>query len=232
MKWDDIWNGTIQLKVGDHVFVHGPGAISAHIRVLSGLYDLLKFGQPSIANHVGIISKVGSLKGRSYISKKPVIHRFASILEALHRFEENGLGRYDDGKSGVVIMRDMTISDDDKEQIVDNIRTKYKGRLYNYPAIAMQVFEQIFSYVLKKKVYPFTRWNLFKKLTYCSRSVAVETYNVTGKTFDCPPASATPDDMLDYELKHLNKKFKLIFFTDNIKSLLMNQIQGTLVVDI
>lgn len=217
MKWEQITRGKIRLKLCDYVFTYGTANISGRIRVLTGLTDLLLRDEPSIANHIGGISEVGRIK----INKKRA-HYWYSILEALKRTIERNLLAYDDGKSGVAIFRDITLTDKQRLDIVGWVRDKFKGKIYNYPAIGMQLLDQIVSFIRMKRTYWFTRINLIK-LPYCSKIWAMGAWAVAERGFGCPPKCADPDQMLDYILQHLTtdpdpnkRKYKLVFATDDM----------------
>lgn len=223
MIWNDIRSGKIKLKIGDMVYTHGKSAVSAHIRVISGLYDLLKKGEPTIANHVGCISKAIFIKG-----SKGTSHHY-DILEALHHFKERSIYSYDDGQTDILIVRDKTIDDRMKLHIVSEVRRKYKGKIYNYGAIVAQIFDNLVSYVRGKEIYILTRLH-FLPGTICSRAWAVEIHKATGYTYGCPPYATTPNKMIDYDLAHPSKK-ELIFYTKRMKEMIDRQINGTIEVN-
>ena len=227
MKWREIWDGTIKLKPNDKFFTYGTGDISEAIRKIEGLLDMKKKGEKSIANHVGVVSTVSYLKGLDYITREPRTVAYINILEAVFPvFKENPLSKYDDGKTGILIIRDITNSDWQNDQVVSYIRRKFLGKLYNIPAIVCQFVDNIISYLIGKDFDYFSKLNILK-LPICSRAVAIADKVVLDKGYGVHANAATPDDMTDYVLSHLGKKYIIVFATDNMLKMIQEQITGT-----
>ena len=214
MNWNDIWSGKIKLKINDRVFVYGHKNISELIRVFEGLLDLRVDGQVSIANHVGCISKF----------EDDTIY----MLEAVWpRFSENLLSKYDDGETEMLIMRDVTINDLQCQQVVAYIRREFKGKLYNVVAIGTQLFDNVVSFIRRKKTIILSKLN-WLKLPICSRALAIADSEVLGHNYDVHPAAASPDDMLDYILRK-PKKYKIIFATDKMLKMVWHQVDNKVI---
>jgi len=207
MKWSDIFCGNIKLKPNDRVFTHGKKGISTYIRIFSGLNDLITKDEPTFVNHVAVISKA------DYMADKPDLRLMEAIFP---KFTENPLKKYDDGETGVVIIRDITNTDLDNLHVLTWIRAKYIGKFYNVPAIVGQLTDSIIGFILRKRFILFSKMNLLK-LPICSRAIAMADSKVLDKNFGVNSAAASPDDMLDFYMDHLKTKCKIIFANDSMQ---------------
>jgi len=197
MKWDLIRDGSIQLLPSDIILTRGSSPYAYGIR----FFTRSRKEPKSVVNH-------------STIVEREVLQKDYVIIDISSTVYRHSLYDYDDGKTGVIILRDITLSKKERKKIRNKAR-EYLGRGYSPLKVAGQMIDGILGKITGKNHTWFTRKLSFDWLIICSYVVA-KAYAITGRLFGVEAGVADPDDILDFAVRHLGKTHSYIFYTDNM----------------
>lgn len=164
------------LEKGDIVLTAGNGWVSRAIRRFSK-----RIGESRTrVNHVGIVVETGMGGG-------------ATIVEALHRVRRHTINKqYFGTGTAVAVFRPRNLNRTQRAAIV-RVAEGYVGRKYGYLKIALHWLDWALQ-----GAYVFRRLGQMDRYPICSYLVAQAYLKGAGKTFDCAPGKAQPDDIWDF----------------------------------
>lgn len=203
MKWNQIRNGTIKLKLCDLCFSRGKSAFGKAIRwATTGSGE-----KKSLVNHVFGITGI----------KKDCLKIDYSIIEALSRVKKTNLFDYDNGIDEVIIIRPLGVTPSEKYYVVLEVE-KSLGQIYSPLRIVGQFIDNMIMKILPVEVSFFDRISApFSKICSVLWSIPLSRIGVKfGASF---AGGLDPDEMLDYCLTNPSE-FDVVFVSDGLEKLM------------
>jgi hypothetical protein len=189
MQWVDLYRGTIKLQKGDVVLTAGAGVFG----------KIIRWGTNGIVNHTAMVTD---------IHYDPYSLNRYKITEALFRVTEHSLFRYDDNKSNIYIFRHKNLIDIERDKLVTEIK-RHKFKFYSPLRIFGQTIDKLIGKIIHKDIDYFDQMSNFPFTTICSTLVS-EAYEKIGITFGEDADSITPQEIMNWVLKH--SSWELIFW--------------------
>jgi len=197
MNWEDIRNGTVKLIPADIILTRGYSPYAYGIR----FFTRSRKESKSIVNHACIVER--EVKENEY-----------NIIDIGCRVYKRSLYDYDDGKTGVIICRDITLKKKERLEMIMYAR-RYLGRLYSPLKVIGQLLDGVLGKITGKNHTWITDKLSTDWLIICSYVVA-KAYAYKKRFFGLDAGVADPDDMLDFIASHLGKKYNYVFISDNM----------------